>query len=103
MSTADAVTPATVTATDRGIACRAWYAVLALVITASLITQVVLIVNSGTDVNTASSEASVGLAVRIVRLLSYFTIQSNLLVMIDATLLAIYVLQFTRLIFVRER
>ena len=81
MSTADAVTPGTVTATDRGIACRAWYAVLALVITASLITQVVLIVNSGTDVNTASSEASAGLAVRFARLLSYFTIQSNLLVL----------------------
>jgi hypothetical protein len=35
----------------------------------------------GTDVNTASSEASVGLAVRFVRLLSYLTIQSNLLVL----------------------
>lgn len=68
-------------ATERGTACRAWYAVLALVIAASLVTQAVLLADGGTDVNTASSEGSVGLAVRFVRLLSYFTIQSNLLVL----------------------
>jgi hypothetical protein len=79
MSRTDAVTRAT--AADRGATCRGWHAVLALVITASLITQVVLLVGSGTDVNTAASEASVGIVVRLVRLLSYFTIQSNLLVL----------------------
>jgi hypothetical protein len=31
--------------TNRGVACRAWHAVLALVITASLITQIVLLVH----------------------------------------------------------
>ena len=87
MSRTDAVT--TAPATGRGIACRGWQAVLALVITASLITQVVLLVNSGTDVNTAASEASVGIVVRLVRLLSYFTIQSNLLVLAVAVSLAV--------------
>jgi hypothetical protein len=67
--------------TDRGVARRTWNAVLALVITACLITQVVLLAHGGTDVNTATSEGRVGLAVRYVRLLSYFTIQSNLLVL----------------------
>ena len=65
----------------RGVACRGWNAVLAAVITASLITQVVLLVRGGTDVNTVTSEGHVGLAVRFVRLLSYFTIESNLLVL----------------------
>jgi hypothetical protein len=75
--------------TDRGGACRAWNAVLALVITASLVTQVVLLAHGGTDVNTATSEARVGLAVRYVRLLSYFTIQSNLLVLALAVTLVL--------------
>jgi hypothetical protein len=77
------------TAVNRETACRAWHAVLALVITASLIAQVVLLVDGGTDVNTASSEGSVGLAVRFVRLLSYFTIQSNLLVLAVAVSLVL--------------
>jgi hypothetical protein len=51
------------------------------VITASLITQIVLLVDGGTDVNTAANEGRVGLVVRFVRLLSYFTIESNLLVL----------------------
>jgi hypothetical protein len=87
MSRADALTRAS--ATDRGVACRAWNAVLALVITACLITQVVLLAHGGTDVNTATSEASVGLVVRYVRLLSYFTIQSNLLVLALAVTLVL--------------
>jgi hypothetical protein len=43
MSRADALARAAVT--NRGVACRAWHAVLALVITASLITQIVLLVH----------------------------------------------------------
>jgi hypothetical protein len=70
------------------VACRAWHAVLALVITASLIAQVVLLVDGGTDVNTAASDARAGLAVRFVRLVSYFTIESNLLVLALAISLA---------------
>ena len=73
----------------RGVTCRAWYAVLAVVVAASLITQVVLLVNQGTDVNSASGEASVGLVIRFVRLLSYFTIESNLLVLALAVTLVL--------------
>jgi hypothetical protein len=68
-------------ARDRGLACRGWHAVLALVVTASMVAQVVLIVHGGTDVNQVTSEGSAGLPVRLVRLFSYFTIQSNLLVL----------------------
>jgi hypothetical protein len=87
MSRAVALTRAT--ATDRGAACRAWQAVLALVIAAAMITQIVVIVDGGQDVNTAPGEGSVGLAVRLVRLFSYFTIESNLLVLALAVSLAL--------------
>jgi hypothetical protein len=60
---------------------RAWNAVLALVIAAAMITQIVVLVHGEADVNAVTSEASIGLAVRLVRLFSYFTIQSNLLVL----------------------
>jgi hypothetical protein len=79
MSRVDVVTPAPVMA--GGVASRAWHAVLAAVITAAMVVQIVLIVHGGTDVNTVTSEGNVGLLVRLVRLFSYFTIQSNLLVL----------------------
>jgi hypothetical protein len=60
---------------------RAWNAILALVIAAAMITQIVVLVRGEADVNAVASEASLGLAVRLVRLFSYFTIQSNLLVL----------------------
>jgi hypothetical protein len=63
------------------VACRVWHAVLACVITAALITQIVVLVDGGADVNTTTAEGRVGLVVRFVRLLSYFTIESNLLVL----------------------
>jgi hypothetical protein len=68
-------------AVHRGAACRAWHAILAAVIAAALVTQIVVLVRSGTDVNTALGESGVGVAVRLVRLASYFTIESNLLVL----------------------
>jgi hypothetical protein len=60
---------------------RLWHAVLALVIAVALITQIVLLVRGSGDVNATGWEASAGVAVRLVRLFSYFTIQSNLLVL----------------------
>lgn len=60
---------------------RAWNAILALVIAVAMITQIVVLVRGNADVNTVGSEAGVALGARLVRLFSYFTIQSNLLVL----------------------
>jgi hypothetical protein len=81
MSTAGALTREPVPVTHRGLACRTWYAILAVVIIVALIIQIVLLTRDGTDVNTASPEGSVRLIVRYVRLVSFFTIESNLLVL----------------------
>ena len=70
--------------TAQGTACRAWNAVLVLVVAASLITQIVLLARGGADVNAASGDRGVGLAVRYVRFVSYFTVESNLLVLVLA-------------------
>jgi hypothetical protein len=56
---------------------RLWHAVLACVIAAALITQIVLLVRGGGDVNVSGSEASIGVVVRLVRFFSYFTIQKT--------------------------
>lgn len=68
---------------------RAWNAVLALVIAMAMITQIVVLVRGNADVNTVGSEANVALGARLVRLFSYFTIQSNLLVLALAISLAL--------------
>jgi hypothetical protein len=62
------------------IAARCWYAVLVALVTAAFVVQLVLLFRGGTDVNTASSQAGVRLGARLVRLFSYFTIQSNVIV-----------------------
>jgi hypothetical protein len=69
-------------------ASRIWHGVLALVVAASLITQLVVIFNGGADVNsTTGGEA--GLGTRLVRFFSYFTVESNLFVLAVATSLAL--------------
>ncbi|PSL54277.1 hypothetical protein B0I31_107335 [Saccharothrix carnea] len=68
---------------------RVWHGVLAAVIAASLITQLVLIFTGGADVNTGQAEGHVTLGVRLIRLFSYFTIQSNLFVLYVAITLAL--------------
>ncbi|MEV8443195.1 Pr6Pr family membrane protein [Actinosynnema sp. NPDC051121] len=68
---------------------RVWHGVLAAVIAASLITQLVLIFTGGADVNTGDTTVQVTLGVRLVRLFSYFTIQSNLFVLVVAITLAV--------------
>lgn len=67
---------------------RVWHGVLAAVIAASLITQLVLLFTGGTDVNADETTTHVTLGVRLVRLFSYFTIQSNLFVLVIAITLA---------------
>ena len=51
--------------------------------------QLLLILAGGTDVNTGDSAADVPLGTRLVRLLSYFTIQSNVLVLAASVTLAV--------------
>ncbi|WP_367132368.1 Pr6Pr family membrane protein [Saccharothrix sp. HUAS TT1] len=68
---------------------RVWHGVLAAVIAASLITQLALISTGGADVNAGHAEAQVAVGVRFVRLFSYFTIQSNLFVLVVAITLAL--------------
>jgi hypothetical protein len=51
------------------------------VVVASLVVQLVLLLTSATDASTGDSQAEVPVVTRLVRLLSYFTIQSNLFVL----------------------
>ncbi|MBL8264781.1 Pr6Pr family membrane protein [Steroidobacter sp.] len=67
---------------------RAWHAILAAVIVASLIVQIILLVTQGADVTTGAENEAVSLGTRFVRFFSYFTIQSNLLVLAAALTLA---------------
>lgn len=63
---------------------RSWNLILALVILASLVLQIGLLLAGGQDVNSGQASAQVDLATRFVRFFSYFTIQSNLLVLFVA-------------------
>lgn len=63
---------------------RWWQAVIAVVVAASLVIQLTLILEGGADANSGQSSASVQLGVRLWRLFSYFTIQSNLIVLAAA-------------------
>jgi hypothetical protein len=72
----------------RGIA-RGWNAVLVVVVGAALIAQVVLIVHGGSDANSAQPHVHVPLAWRLLRFVSYFTVQSNILVLAAATTLVL--------------
>lgn len=80
----------------RGDIGRAWHVVLAVAVAASFGGQVYLLIH-GTDVNAAAGEQAVGLGVRFGRLFSYFTIESNLLVLMVAISLALHPFQDGRL------
>lgn len=69
-------------------ASRAWHAVLALVVAASLVTQTVLLLDGGTDANSGEGGV-VPLGTRFVRFFSFFTVQSNLLVLFAAVTLVL--------------
>ncbi len=64
---------------------RVWHGLTALVAIGALVLQVVLVIQGGRVLDDASQP---DLPVRLGRLVSYFTIQSNLLVAITATQLA---------------
>ncbi|MEE3852652.1 Pr6Pr family membrane protein [Gordonia sp. LSe1-13] len=74
---------------NRLIAFRTIHAMIAAVVAGSLIIQVALLFTGGADANSGDTDADVGVATRLVRLLSYFTIQSNLIVLAVSILLAI--------------
>jgi hypothetical protein len=66
---------------------RVWHAVLALVVLAALVAQVVLLFGGGRDAN--SGQATASTATSLVRFVSYFTVQSNLLVLVAAVSLVL--------------
>jgi hypothetical protein len=66
---------------------RIWSLVIVLDVVAALVIQLALILSGGPDPNTGDTVASVGIATRMVQTLSFFTIQSNLLVLIAAATL----------------
>jgi hypothetical protein len=68
---------------------RFWNLVLALVVTATVVAQLFLLVSGGPDVNTTAAAAPVPLATKLLRFFSYFTVQSNLLVLAAAISLVI--------------
>jgi hypothetical protein len=68
---------------------RLWHAALASMIALAVIAQLMLLVTGGADANSGVLEPALGLGSKLVRFFSYFTIQSNLLVMVDSFLLAI--------------
>ena len=68
-------------------AARAWQVFLAIDVFVAFVIQIALILTGGPDPNTGETVASVGVATRMVQTFSFFTIQSNLLVLIVAIML----------------
>lgn len=64
-----------------------WHIVVLVDVLAALAIQLGLILTGGPDPNTGETVASVGIATRLVQTVSFFTIQSNLLVLGTAALL----------------
>jgi hypothetical protein len=64
-------------------------ALIALIIAACVVVQLALILTGGADANSGDSGTATPVVDRLVRLFSYFTIQSNLLVLVTAAVLAI--------------
>lgn len=62
---------------------------MALVVVVSLLVQLVLLVSGGADANSGDSELALPLGTRLVRLFSFFTIQSNLFVLGTSITLAL--------------
>ncbi|MFN8145858.1 MAG: Pr6Pr family membrane protein [Candidatus Nanopelagicales bacterium] len=68
-------------------ASRVWHLFIVIDVVAALIIQVVLVLTGGPDPNTGETVATVGIGTRLVQTLSFFTIQSNILVLIVAATL----------------
>lgn len=68
---------------------RIWNGVIALVVLACFITQIILNMTGGQDASTGAATGPVPTHVWLVRMFSYFTIQSNLLILIATISLTI--------------
>lgn len=68
---------------------RLWNLLIVVDVVAALTIQVVLVLTGGPDPNTGETVASVGVATRMIQTLSFFTIQSNILVLIVAATLVV--------------
>lgn len=70
-------------------ASRWWHGAIAAVIIGALAIQLVLILSGGADANSGESGTALSLPVRLWRLFSFFTIESNIVVMIVCVLLVV--------------
>ncbi|WP_223624116.1 Pr6Pr family membrane protein [Microbacterium sp. EST19A] len=68
-------------------AARWWYGAIAAIILGSLIIQIALLFTGGADANSGESGDSLSIGIRLWRLFSFFTIESNIVVMIVCLLL----------------
>jgi hypothetical protein len=80
MNTTTAAGPLTTT-DARARAARIWFGGIAVVVAAALVIQLVLLFTGGQDVNEVTPGQPEGIGVKLLRLFSYFTIQSNLFVL----------------------
>ncbi|MFE6649290.1 Pr6Pr family membrane protein [Nocardioides sp. NPDC057772] len=74
-------------ASRRVAAARVWHGLLAVVVLTALVIQFVNFFTGGADANSGASGAGVPLGVRIVRGYSFFTVDSNIVVMIVSIML----------------
>ena len=77
-------------------AARIWFGVIAAVVAVSLVIQLTLILTGGQDANSGSN-ATGPVGTRLVRLFSFFTIQSNLFVLGTSLALALNIFRDGRL------
>ena len=71
------------------LASRWWHGAIAAVILFCLVIQLVLIFTGGADANSGESGTDVSVPVRLWRLFSFFTVESNIVVLIVAALLVV--------------
>lgn len=74
---------------DQRVVTRWSHALAAAVAGAGLVIQLGLLFAGGSDVNSGTDSSQVPIGVRLLRFFSYFTIQSNIVVLVAAVLLAL--------------
>ena len=85
--------PAPPSTDRRALIARIWFGAIAVVVAIALVIQLVLVFTGGQDVNSGTSTAGESLSTRLVRLFSFFTIQSNLFVLGTSIALALNILR----------